>query len=139
MQTTLDPNALAITEECSRRSASESITFPEVVQKLSAAGVESYYADLRQHRKTYYFPNGDAHTVQDEGLEDHPIAAEFSASDVQAAIKRIQRGEIQYREFLRLIMAGGTATYSVYIAGKRAIYVGRNGDSYTEWFPGARP
>lgn len=132
----IDPDTIAAMEECSRRSADESITFPEVVQKLIAAGVESYYADLRQHRKTYYMPDGSAHTVQDESLEAYPVAADFSADAVRDAVKSIQRGEIQYREFLRQITAAGAATYSVYIAGKRAIYTGRKGDSYTEWFPG---
>jgi uncharacterized protein YbcV (DUF1398 family) len=100
----VNPETIEVLEECSRRSAAESITFPEVVQKLIAAGVEFYYADLYQHERTYHFPNG----------------------------------EIQYREFLRQIQAAGAATYSVYITGKRAIYTGRQGDSYTEWFPGAR-
>lgn len=138
MKQNIDPRAIATMEECSRRSADESITFPEVVRKLIGAGVEFYFADLYQHRKTYYLPDGSAHTVQDEGLNFHPIADEFSAEAVQAAVGQIQRGEIRYREFLRQIMAAGTATYSVYIAGKRAIYTSRKGDSYTEWFPGAR-
>jgi uncharacterized protein YbcV (DUF1398 family) len=135
---TIAPETIEVLEECSRRSAGESITFPEVVQKLIAVGVEFYYADLYQHKRTYYFPNGDVYTTQSEGLASHPVAETFSGDDVKAAVKRIQRGEIQYREFLRLIQAAGTATYSVYIAGKRAIYTSRKGDSYTEWFPGAR-
>lgn len=134
----IDSKAISAMEECSRRSADESITFPEVVQKLVAAGVEFYSADLLQHLKTYYLPSGAAHTVQDHGLESHPVAAKFSADAVRDAVKRIQRGEIQYREFLRQIMAAGAATYAVYITGKRAIYTGRQGDSYTEWFPGSR-
>lgn len=138
MKQSIDPQAIEVMEECSRRSAQESISFPEAVHKLQGAGVEFYYADLLQRRKTYYLPDGAAHTVQDDGLESYPVAAEFSADAVREAVKRIQHGEIQYREFLRQIMAAGTATYSVYIAGRRAIYVGRKGDSYTEWFPGAR-
>lgn len=138
MKQSIDPKTIAAMEECSRSSAKESISFPEVVQKLIAAGVESYYADLRQHRKTYYMPDGSAHTVHDEGLESYPVSVEFSADGVRDAIKSIQRGEIQYREFLRWIMTAGAATYTVYISGKRAIYTGRKGDSYTEWFPGSR-
>lgn len=134
----IDPNIIAVLEECSRRSAEESITFPEVVQKLIGAGVEFYQADLYQHRKIYYMPDGSAHMVQDDGLEPYPVAEDFSADAVRDAVKRIQRGEIKYREFLRQIMAAGTATYAVYIAGKRAVYTGRKGDLYTEWFPGAR-
>jgi len=135
---TIAPQAIEAVEECSQRSANETITFPEVVQKLAAAGVDFYYADLYQHQRIYYFPNGETHTTQSQNLESHPVADTFSADGVQAAVKAIQRGEIQYREFLRRIQAAGTASYSVYIAGKRAIYTGRQGDSYTEWFPGAR-
>jgi len=135
---TIDPKTIDVMEECSRRSANEAISFPEVVQKLIAAGVEFYYADLYQHKRTYYLPNGDAYTTHSEDLASYPVAETFSGDEVKAAVKRIQRGEIQYREFLRLIQAAGTATYSVYITGKRAIYTGRHGDSYTEWFPGAR-
>ncbi|HTV06946.1 MAG TPA: hypothetical protein VME86_16370 [Acidobacteriaceae bacterium] len=136
---TIDTKSIEVLEECSRRSAGESITFPEVVQKLITVGVEFYYADLYQHTKTYYFPSGEAYTTQSPELPNHPVSDRFSAEGVSAAVKMIQRGEIQYREFLRLIRAAGTASYAVYIAGKRAIYTGRQGDSYTEWFPGARP
>jgi uncharacterized protein YbcV (DUF1398 family) len=138
MEQNIDSTAINAMEECSRHSVEESITFPEMVRKLMDAGVEFYFADLCQHRKAYYMPDGAAHTVQDQGLESHPVAAEFSADEVRDAVRRIQRGEIKYREFLRQIMAAGTATYAVYITGKRAIYTGRRGDSYTEWFPGAR-
>lgn len=136
---TIDPKTIEVLEECSRRSAAESITFPEVVQKLIGVGVEFYYADLYQHTRTYYFPSGEAYTSHHPELPNHLVSDRFSAEGVSAALKTIQRGEIQYREFLRLIQAAGTATYSVYIAGKRAIYTGRQGDTYTEWFPGARP
>ncbi|HTW45407.1 MAG TPA: DUF1398 family protein [Acidobacteriaceae bacterium] len=136
---TIDPKAIDVMEECSRRSAGESIVFPEVVQKLIGVGVEFYYADLYQHTRTYYFPNGESYTTQKQELPNHPISDTFSGEGVSAALKMIQRGEIQYREFLRLIQVAGTATYSVYLAGKRAIYTGRKGDNYVEWFPGARP
>lgn len=135
---TIDPKTIEVLEECSRRSAGESILFPEVVQKLVAVGVEFYYADLYQHTRTYYFPNGETYTTQRQELPNHPVSGTFSADGVSAALKQIQRGEIQYREFLRQIQAAGTATYSVYIAGKRAVYMSRQGDVYTEWFPGAR-
>lgn len=135
----IDPKTIDVLEECSRRSAGESITFPEVVQKLIGVGVEFYHADLYQHTKTYYFSNGDHYTAQSQELASHPVSATFSAESVAAALKRIQQGEIQYREFLRQIQTAGTVTYSVFLTGKRAIYTGRKGDAYVEWFPGARP
>ena len=134
----IDQKTIEVLEECSKRSANETITFPEVVQKLSSVGVDFYYADLYQHLRIYYFPNGDVHTTKSEGLEPRVPAVILSGDGVSAAVKRIQRGETKYRTFLREILDAGTATHSVYISGKRAVYTGRQGDAYTEWFPGAR-
>ena len=90
----IDPTTIEVLEECSRRSVAENITFPEVVQRLASAGVEFYYTDLYQHRKTYYFPNGDARTIQDDLPNQPAPAIDFSADEVSSAIKKIQRGEI---------------------------------------------
>jgi uncharacterized protein YbcV (DUF1398 family) len=53
------------------------------------------------------------------------------------AIRGIQAKQIDYKEFLRRIMASGTACYTVYLNGKKAIYFGRNGGLYIENFPQA--
>ena len=52
-----------------------------------------------------------------------------------AAVKAIQRSEIGYAEFLRRIMAAGCSHYEVFIAGRKAMYFGRDGEFYTEPFP----
>jgi uncharacterized protein YbcV (DUF1398 family) len=109
--------------------------FPQVVQKLVGAGVKSYTADLVKLRNTYYDGNGEAF---DEALplKDGPaIAPAFDASAVAATVKSIQRGEIGYSEFLRRIMSSGCSHYEVFIAGRKAMYFGRDGDFYTEPFP----
>jgi uncharacterized protein YbcV (DUF1398 family) len=64
-----------------------------------------------------------------------PIGAVFSAKSVEAAVRQSQRGEHSYEDFLRKTRAGGCVGYFVQITGQRAIYFGRNGDSYTEPFP----
>ena len=112
--------------------------FPQVVQKLVGAGVKSYTADLVKLRNTYYDGNGEAY---DEALplKDGPaIAPAFDASAVAATVKSIQRGEIGYAEFLRRIMMSGCSHYEVFIAGRKAMYFGRDGDFYTEPFPQAK-
>ena len=109
--------------------------FPQVVQKLVGAGVTSYTADLVKLRNTYYDGNGEAF---DEALplKDGPaIAPAFDGVAVAATVKAIQRGEIGYAEFLRRIMASGCSHYEVFIAGRKAMYFGRDGDFYTEPFP----
>jgi uncharacterized protein YbcV (DUF1398 family) len=111
--------------------------FPVVVQRLAGAGVAAYTADLIALRKTYY--DADAETLDKPmPLTDKPaIAAHFDAATVEATVKAIQRGEIGYAEFLRRIMRAGCARYSVFFGGRKAVYFGRDGDSYTEPFPAA--
>jgi uncharacterized protein YbcV (DUF1398 family) len=134
---------LAVLHECSERSVAGNITFPEVVGKLMAVGVEQYHADLYRREKTYYAANGDSHVESEGGLDPKvfnagAVAAKLNSVGVKEALRRIQHQEIDYQQFLRDILAAGVANYWVYLAGKRAIYVARNGDEFVEWFPGAR-
>ncbi|MDR5729833.1 MAG: DUF1398 domain-containing protein [Terriglobia bacterium] len=132
-----------VLHECSERSVAGNITFPEVVGKLMAVGIEQYHADLYRREKTYYAANGDSHVESESGLDPkifgaHAVAEELNPAGVTEALRQIQRKEIDYQQFLRGIQSAGVASYSVYLAGKRAIYTGRKGDAYVEWFPGAR-
>lgn len=112
--------------------------FPVVVQRLAGAGVSAYTADLIALRKTYY--DGDAESFDKPlPLADSPaVAARFDGATVEATVKAIQRQDIGYAEFLRRIMRAGCARYSVYFGGRKAVYFGRDGDSYTEPFPAAK-
>jgi uncharacterized protein YbcV (DUF1398 family) len=108
------------------------------VQRLVGAGVKSYTADLVKLRNTYYDGDGEAY---DEALpleDGPPIAPAFDGVAVAATVKSIQRGEIGYAEFLRRIMASGCSHYEVFIAGRKAMYFGRDGDFYTDPFPGQK-
>lgn len=126
----------AVMQECARGSLQGTLTFPEVVRKLAQIGVERYHADYSRQEVTYYLPDGDSfvaalpHAAQ-------ATAAAFSASAVEAAIREIQRGEILYGEFVRKTMAAGCVGYFVQIAGRRALYFGRSGETHIELFPAA--
>ena len=61
----------------------------------------------------------------------------LSAASVIAALRAIQAGRISYLEFVRRIIEAGCVGYFVFIAGKRAIYLGRDGDMHVEHFPSA--
>lgn len=65
------------------------------------------------------------------------MAAEFSASAVQAAVRQSQRNEHPYADFIRKTMAAGCVGYFVQITGRRALYFGRNGETHVELFPPA--
>jgi uncharacterized protein YbcV (DUF1398 family) len=109
--------------------------FPQVVQKLAGAGVNSYTADLVQLRNTYY---GKGRESIDEPLPltaGPGIAAAFDKDSVAATVRAIQQGQIGYADFLRKIMAAGCARYEVFIGGRKAMYFGRDGEFHTENFP----
>lgn len=124
-----------IFEECTRASDEERITFPEVVGKLMDVGTERYHTDLMRAEKTYYLPNGESHVVPNAALAHGP-AKDFSAAGVETAVRAIQAKQIQYKEFCERIGAAGCVGYVVSLAGRRAVYYGRTGDSYVEPFPG---
>lgn len=115
-------------------SLSGTMAFPKVVELLSKEGVESYSVDLVRMKKIFYMPNGETF----EESFNYPIAqiaADFDPEAVKSAIRLSQGGHINYREFLSKVISAGTTLYTVYLQGKRAVYVGRNGDSHTEHFP----
>ena len=120
--------------ECTEASDAGRITFPDVVGKLIAAGVERYHADLMRAERTYYMPSGESVVTPGHALAAMP-ANEFSALGVEAAVRDIQAGKIQYREFCARIAAVGCVGYIVTLAGRRAVYYGRTGETYVEPFP----
>ena len=113
------------------------LRFPEVVKALTDAGVESYHTDLIVGVKTYYMPDGQTHDVKMK-LAPLPIAAEYSKSGLVAAIRAAQKDEIRYPEFLKRAAAAGSAAYTVFVTGQRAVYLGRKGEVHVEIFPGAK-
>jgi len=133
----MDTQVKDIIVECTRASDEERITFPEVVEKLAKAGVERYHTDLLRGERTYYMPNGESEVVKGHAVSVVP-AQEFSDAGVGAAIKTIQAGKIQYRTFCARIAEAGCVGYMVSLQGQRAVYYGRSGDIYIEWFPSAK-
>lgn len=124
-----------VIKECTSLSLSEKITFPEVVMKLAAAGVERYTADLIGKQKFTYGTSGETHTEENLAFESIDIPEQFNSAAVKQAIADIQQNRIQYQTFLRRIMEAGCAHYEVFITGRRAIYFGRSGDHHIEEFP----
>ncbi|HUN50433.1 MAG TPA: DUF1398 family protein [Candidatus Sulfotelmatobacter sp.] len=132
----MDKHTQEIIQECSAGSVQGRLTFPEVVRKLTAAGIEQYHADLRRTEKTYYMPDGASHVTPSVAVRTVP-AAEFAAVGIVAALKSIQAGKTDYRTFCEEIAAAGCVGYLVCIGGRRAVYYGRKGDTYVEPFPAA--
>lgn len=123
-------------EECARGALANALTFPEIVGRLTSAGVERYHADYCRQEITYYLPDGESAVVATPHPA-HPIAAAFSASAVEAAIRQSQRNEHTYLDFLRKTQSAGCVGYFVQLTGRRALYFGRNGEVHMEPFPTA--
>lgn len=132
----MDEKVEQVMHECSKGSLEGTMAFPEVVSKLSAAGCEQYHADFRRQEKTYYMPDGEDH-VEALPVGSRPIGQTLSPDAVIAALRAIQARQISYVEFLGRIIEAGCVGYFVYIAGKRAIYLGRNGEIHVEHFSSA--
>lgn len=108
--------------------------FPEVVARLANIDCEQYHADFRRQEKTYYMPDGRSHSEL-LPLGSEVIAQSFSADCVIAALRAIQGQQISYVQFLNQLQTAGCVGYFVYIAGKRAVYLARNGEFHVEHFP----
>jgi uncharacterized protein YbcV (DUF1398 family) len=131
-------NTQAITEVADATLAG-TMPFPEVVAKLIAAGVEYYHVDYVGLCKQFYDGAGGrvVTPISYEGLP--PVALEFDAAALRAAILDSQHKGLKYRDFSERAMAAGVQSYFAFLRGQCVIYLGRTGDQHTEWFPGANP
>jgi uncharacterized protein YbcV (DUF1398 family) len=115
------------------------LTFPEGVKLIAAAGFNGYLVDYRAGTRTYHHSNGETFTFQ--GPAYPPVDA-FDRGVVRGAIKEAQQlvPGYTYQGFCRKVTErGGSAGYLVSIVGKRVLYFGVNGETHTEYFPGTGP
>jgi uncharacterized protein YbcV (DUF1398 family) len=110
------------------------LVFPEVVRRLLEVDVESYFCDLATGEETFYMADGKTH-VEKMVLPILPIAEQFNASAVVAAIRDAQSDTIRYPEFMRRSAAAGVIGYWAFLAGRKVIYFGRKGEFHVEEFP----
>src|ERR1700722_20159038 len=113
------------------------MTFPQVVQGLLAAGVESYLVDFAAKQKTHYLTDGTTYRVP-MILDPGPIAAEFNGGELVAAIRGAQADTVRYPEVAQRSTAAGVIGYWAFLAGKSVIYFGRKGEQHIEEFRGNR-
>jgi uncharacterized protein YbcV (DUF1398 family) len=110
------------------------IHFGQVIGQLMGAGVESYHVDYRSGRTTYYLPDGSTADFSFERPQ-HGIADAFDGDAVRAAIVGAQQGRVMYPEFKTLSQRAGCVAYTVWIAGRHVVYLGRRGETHVERFP----
>ncbi|MFK8249918.1 DUF1398 domain-containing protein [Ancylobacter terrae] len=132
----MPPDTHAVIARCNAASHDGTMSFPQIVGALGAAGVESYVCDLRRATKTYYLPSGES--LELPAGKPYAVAERFDEAGVAAAIREAQANGpgYSYDGFCVRIAAAGCAGYIVSLLGRRAVYLGRTGESHVELFPG---
>ena len=131
-------NANIITDTAKASHNSE-ISFPDAVGKLIAAGVEYYHVDYITLQTTYYSAEGSV-VITPLPYENLPtVSSTLNIQELKAAILDSQNNSQPYRRFSERVMSAGVQSYFTFLSGKRVVYIGRQGEQHTEWFPGANP
>jgi len=132
----MDAERISIAKACQEGAHDNSLSFPEFVGKLIAAGFEGYTVDYRRNAQAFYLPDGDSVV-----LEMHPyagsVAANFDAAEVERLVRWAQANPADYRyvAFCQKVKAAGCAGYLVSFLGRRVVYFGRTAETHVEHFP----
>ncbi|WP_127089024.1 DUF1398 domain-containing protein [Aquabacter cavernae] len=126
----------SIAKACLDGAEAGSMTFPDIVRTLMAAGFESYAIDFRRARALYYTAEGDWLELQIHQV-DGPVAAVFDVPRIRDAIRQAQQlaPGYSYKGFCRTVVDAGCCGYVVSFLGRRAVYAGRTGETHVEHFP----
>lgn len=125
-----------VARACLEGAEANTITFPQIVGTLMEAGFESYTIDFRRAVATYYLPDGDSIELPTHRI-DVPVAPAFDAGAMKRAITEAQQlvPGYTYKGFCNKAARAGCAAYIVSFSGRRALYIGRTGDTHVEHFP----
>jgi uncharacterized protein YbcV (DUF1398 family) len=126
----------ALAARCMAGAHDGTMSFPEIVGALSAAGFDGYWVDYRAGLATYYGADGSAHAVA-MAHRHAGVAAAFDAGGVQAAIRHAQSGaaDYSYDGFNARVTAAGCMGYLVSLTGRRVVYLARSGETHVEMMP----
>jgi uncharacterized protein YbcV (DUF1398 family) len=132
----MDAERISIAETCLRASHNGSLSFPEIVGKLIAAGFEGYTVDYRRNSQTCYLPDGDSVTM-DMLSPAGNVAADFDATEVERLVRWAQANpaDYSYVAFCGKVKDAGCAGYLVSFPGRRVVYFGRTAETHVEHFP----
>jgi uncharacterized protein YbcV (DUF1398 family) len=132
----MDAERISIAETCLHAAHNGSLSFPEIVGKLIAAGFEGYTVDYRRNSQTFYLPGGDSVTMDMQSPAGN-VAAAFDATEVERLVRWAQANpaDYSYVAFCEKVKAAGCAGYFVSFPGRRVVYFGRTAETHVERFP----
>jgi uncharacterized protein YbcV (DUF1398 family) len=133
----MDAERISIAKTCLHAAHDGSLSFPEIVGQLVAAGFEGYMVDYRRNCQTYYLPDGDGITLDMEPSAT-VVGAAFDATEIARLVQWAQANPANYSydAFCDKAKAAGCAGYLVSFPGRRVVYVGRTAETHVEHFPG---
>ncbi|MFG1420806.1 DUF1398 domain-containing protein [Roseixanthobacter liquoris] len=132
----MDERQKTTAQACLDAAERNTRTFPQIVGLLGDAGFEGYAVDFRRATATYYLPDGESLELPAHRAAG-AIAPAFDAARLQAAIRDAQQQVpgYTYKGFCERAVSAGCAGYFVSFSGRRALYVGRTGETHVELFP----
>lgn len=130
----MTPAQIATARACHAGAADGTLSFPEILATLAAAGFEGYLVDYRSGTCRYYLTSGAS---TDCAAHPLPVALPFDAPTLAAAIRHAQSGaaDYSYAGFSARVTQAGCAGYIVSLAGRRVVYFGRTAETHVEHFP----
>ena len=78
----MDAERISIAETCLNAAHDGSLSFPEIVGKLIAAGFEGYTVNYRRRSQTFYLTDGDS-VVLDMKPSEGKVATAFDATEIE--------------------------------------------------------
>ena len=132
----MDAERISIAEACLHAAHDGSLSFPEIVGKLIAAGFEGYAVDYRRNTQAFYLPDGDSVMLEMQRSAGN-IAATLDTTEVERLVRWAQANPVDYSyvAFSEKAKAAGCAGYLVSFLGRRVVYFGRTAETHVEHFP----
>ncbi|GLH78754.1 hypothetical protein SSBR45G_36630 [Bradyrhizobium sp. SSBR45G] len=132
----MDADRISIAQTCVEAAHDASLSFPEIVGRLIAAGFESYTVDYRANTQTCYMPDSD-HVTLAMPPSAGSIAPALDAQEVDRLVRWAQSNpaDYTYAAFCAKAKAAGCAGYLVSFLGRRVVYFGRTAETHVEHFP----
>ncbi|UEM23264.1 DUF1398 family protein [Skermanella mucosa] len=132
----MDAERISIASACLHAAHDGSVSFPEIVGKLIAAGFEGYAVDYRRNTQTYYLPDGDS-VMLDMPPSPGAVAPTLDPARVESLVRWAQANgpDYSYSGFCEEVKAAGCAGYIVSFSGRRVVYFSRMAEIHVEHFP----
>jgi uncharacterized protein YbcV (DUF1398 family) len=132
----MDAGRTVIAETCLKAAHDGSLSFPEIVGKLIAAGFEGYAVDYRRNSQAFYLPDGGSVMLEMQPSAGS-VASAFNPVEIERLVRWAQANttDYSYVGFSERVKLAGCAGYLVSFPGRRVVYFGRTAETHVEHFP----